>query len=184
MGCGWGAQVRWKDWAQRDTEDRWSVTVQVEKLPPDRKWTGWQDDVCKDSGVGEGPFMGLNSSSRNWNTDLRVPLRRGKTLCKGVVVGGGLLNYWEVPLVAREEGLEVRLQAGLKVEAVKEGLPRREGRMALGSRDLLSNEKALTRERRGVAGLSDRDQGTEEDSVQSRPPGTLRSRLIGRQGCE
>ena len=94
------------------------------------------------------------------------------------------MNFWEVPLVAGEECLEVSLQAGLKVEAVKEGLPRREGRMALGTRDLLSSEKALTRERRGVAGLSDRDQGTEEDSVQSRPPGTLRSRLIGRQGCE
>lgn len=42
--------------------------------------------------------------------------------------------------------------------------------MALGSRNLLQRETALRSESRGVAGLSDRDQGTAEDDLQSRPP--------------
>lgn len=55
-------------------------------------------------------------------------------------------------LWSREEGLQLSLRAGLKVQAVKEGFPEEWGRMAPDSRNLLPSEKALRRERRGVAG--------------------------------
>lgn len=75
------------------------------------------------TGSGRDHARGLNSSSRSWDSNLCVR-RHGRTLCKGVCGGGGVLNFGEVPLVAKGDvGLEGRLEAGLKVQAVKEGLP-------------------------------------------------------------
>lgn len=101
--------------------------------------------------------------------------RHWKILCKAVL-GGGVLKLRRVPLVATEEkGPEVRLEAGLKVQAVNERLP--------GGSQKPPPKGGSSEEGEGrVGALSDRDQGTEEGNLQPRSPSTLLSLLTGKQG--
>lgn len=70
------------------------------------------------------------------------------------------MNFREVSLVVQGGGSGDEARSRTRGSSCERGPP---GRL---QRPLPKRE----RERRGVAGLSDRDQGTEKDSLQSRPP--------------